>query len=265
MLYIVAKETGELVVTDGSGPYSSLSTAATRYGKELQITLENGVITDGLVYGDMCYIGDKNVEFMLLIPNYYPDKYEISAVIDPCSKFGAELVRREFGTFYMRTYNSLLIDELKEWGKLHAPEWKISLGERPKPEDAVLIEAEIEEATPFSLEKAMEQVRESFIENPKEDMGWDKPIPEQEISRPSPMDRYMHLLVPVECLGKTKACTDECVHIEDIDKPDDKWEQRGRYWILDCIPRGVRLIYSDKLDYYYEFKMSVVKDGDIWE
>lgn len=70
-------------------------------------------------------------------------------------------------------------------------------------------------------------------------------------------DKYTQTLVPEECRGETTAFTDEYVYLPDIKNDayciEGNFEQRGAYWILDVIPRGMRIIHSDKRDYHHEF------------
>lgn len=74
------------------------------------------------------------------------------------------------------------------------------------------------------------------------------------------MELQKEIDVPEECKGETWASTTANIAIADISDNslciEGNWEDRGCYWIIDCIPRNVRLIHSDSLQYNKEFSLT---------
>lgn len=83
-----------------------------------------------------------------------------------------------------------------------------------------------------------------------------KAHPTWKISEIEPIVQKERVL-PRECQGETWAITEETVAPSRV--PDDcyciehNWEQRGDYWIVDCISRNKRLVHSDTLGVNEEY------------
>lgn len=198
--------------------YMSLAEATESVPDIVDKLIKDGNIVEDVVFcGGDCYTGEPLFKFYINTSTTYPDKVEQSIVKEEASKNYCEVESRSFGSYMLATYSMDLFLRFKEKARAIYPEWEFVQVENPTPATAIL----------------------------------DEPA----IAKSSIMD--LSILVPDGCKGESWASTDVSVNLSDVDGDgyciESNWEDRGCYWIIDCLPRGVRLIHSDSLSYNHEF------------
>lgn len=273
MNYLVMHPEKGLCVTQGLD-YYELAAAMEKMPDVVQELLAAGDIKNDVAFVDSkCYVGEPDFQFYVYTPPTYPDKYEQEVVANHAARHHIKIIERVFGTYLMTSYGEVeyeqFVTDMQKW----EPEWKFKIYIEPTPENAICNEEEILKSPPITAEEVptreqldditrsnrsaetVEKLRAAFIDAPVEITV----APVKEVIRIDTAAPDLSIFVPAECRGEAWAFTDESVCLSDVTDDgyciENNWEDRGLYWIVDCVPRGVRLVHSDTLEYNREFKI----------
>lgn len=276
MNYLVMHPEKGLCVAHGTD-WCDLATAMSQTPDVANELLAIGDIKNDAVFdGSKCYIGEPEFRFYVNTDTLYPDKYEQEAVANHATRHHAKILNRSFGTYLMASYGQAeyekFVADMREW----EPQWVFKIYVEPTPENAVCNEEEILKSPPIEADDVpevptREQLDNIIRNNCSAEMVdklrtafTDAPVditvaPVKKVIHMDTTGPDLSILVPEECRGESWAFTDESICLADVSDDgyciENNWEDRGLYWIVDCVPRGMRMIHSDSLGYNHEFKI----------
>lgn len=68
---------------------------------------------------------------------------------------------------------------------------------------------------------------------------------------------HVEIPIPKRCTGETWATTEDQILLSQVRDDsyciENNWEQRGDYWIIDCLSRNKRIVHSDSMKFNEEY------------
>lgn len=242
---MVINSDGAMCIVIDSRVYS-YAKAFSLYQEKASEIASSGVFHEGGIFVGDYYCEDNFIPAKVYIGYDYPVDTVVKDAENIFTQYAATYTYKGFGIFDVKYYIESLMNELKIWAKDKRPVWEFR--------DIVKEEPKVVVEKPEIVETSAEgdAVKDSNNEVIQEESTVDELKTDQ-----SEID--LSSLVPLSCRGETWATTEHEVFIHDyacdVDCIEDNWEQRGDYYILDCLPRNKRLIVSEKKNYYNEFTL----------